>query len=152
RRIQVTAESVADTSAQLGTAASETGATVNQVTQAIQNVAAGAADSSRASSETTGAVAQLGSAIGGIARGAADQAAEVQAATETALQMTVGVERVACNARSVAEASVQTQAAAEDGRRAVDETISGMSRIEQGVGEAAGRVEELGKLGDRIGL
>ena len=151
-RIQVAAEGVAATSAELGTAATDTGSTVVQVTGAIQNVAAGAADSSRAASETTSAVAQLGQAIDGIARGAAEQAAQVQAASATARQMAAGVEQVAGNARSVAQASLETQAAAEDGRRAVDETIAGMARIERVVGEAAGRVEELGKLGDKIGL
>jgi len=150
-RIQTAANDVASTSGELGAAAAETGSAVQQVARAIESVAAGAADTSQGANETTAAVVQLGQAIDGIARGAGDQAEQVQSASTTAVEMAEGVTQVAASAQSVARATQETQAAARDGRRAVDETISGMSQIEAVVGEAAGRVHDLGKLGERIG-
>src|SRR5207245_2144249 len=55
------------------------------------------------------------------------------------------------NARTVAVASQQTRASAEHGAEAVRETVSGMAEIKHVVTEAASKVEELGKLGQRIG-
>ena len=94
---------------------------------------------------------QLGQAIDGIAQGASEQARQVQAVSATATQMAAGVEQVASNAQQVATASQQTKASAEQGARAVRETVDGMSEIKQVVAAAAGKVEELGKLGDKIG-
>jgi methyl-accepting chemotaxis protein len=149
--IQSAATGVAETSQQLGTAAGQTGAAVQQVSTAIQNVATGAQDTSASAQQTSSAVNQLGGAIDGIARGAAEQARQTQAASATATQMAAGVEQVAANAQSVATASVQTKAAAENGRRAVSETTAAMVDIQTVVDLAANKVQELGKLGERIG-
>jgi methyl-accepting chemotaxis protein len=51
----------------------------------------------------------------------------------------------------VAVASQQTKASAEHGSEAVRETVSGMAEIKTVVTEAAETVQELGKLGQRIG-
>lgn len=150
-RVQEVALGVAHSSADLGTATAQAGTTVQQFTQAIQNVAAGAQDTSRSAQETNDAVAQLGDAIDGIARGASDQARQVQAASATATQMAAGVEQVASNAHSVAAASEQTRASAEQGAAAVRETVTGMTDIREVVAQAAGKVQDLGKLGDKIG-
>ncbi|HEY3057536.1 MAG TPA: methyl-accepting chemotaxis protein [Chloroflexota bacterium] len=151
-QVQASAMSLADTSGQLGSAASQTGAAVQQVNQAIQNVATGAQDTSRSAQETSAAVGQLGQAIDGIARGASDQARQTQVASATAASMAAGVEQVAANARSVAAASEQTKASAEHGTRAVLETTTALADIKAVVETAASKVHELGKLGQRIGL
>src|SRR5207302_11184710 len=87
----------------------------------------------------------------GIARGASEQARQVQAASATATQMAAAVEQVADNANSVAAASQQTKAAAEQGAKAVGETVAGMAEIRTVVTDLAGKVQELGKLGAKIG-
>ncbi len=150
-QVQMSANNLAETSQQLGSAANQTGSAVQQVNQAVQNVASGAQDTSRSAQETNAAVAQLSQAIDGIARGAADQAKQVQGASATATQMASGVEQVAANANQVAAASEQTRAAAEHGAEAVQETVSGMAEIKDVVTRAAGKVEELGSLGEKIG-
>ena len=149
--VQTSANTLADTAQDLGSAADQTGAAVQQVTQAVQNVAAGASDTSRSAQETNVAVAQLGSAIDGIARGAAEQARQTQAASAVATQMAEGVEQVAANAQSVATASANTRRAAEHGQQAVAETTAAMTDIQAVVGQAAAKVQDLGKLGERIG-
>jgi methyl-accepting chemotaxis protein len=65
--------------------------------------------------------------------------------------MAAGVEQVAANAQAVAATSQQTKASAELGVQAVDQTMRGMHEIREVVATAASRVEELGKLGGRIG-
>ncbi|MFN8633626.1 MAG: methyl-accepting chemotaxis protein [Chloroflexota bacterium] len=150
-QVQAAVVGLAGTSCQLGQAANQTSGVVQQVSGAIQNVAAGAQDTSRSAVASNEAVGQLGQAIDGIARGATDQARQVQAVSATATQMAAGVEQVASNAQSVASASEQTRASAEQGARAVRETVEGMSEIKQVVAVAAGKVAELGKLGQKIG-
>jgi methyl-accepting chemotaxis protein len=65
--------------------------------------------------------------------------------------MAAGVETVARNAQGVTVSSQQAKVAAENGSRAVGETISGMAEIRLVVGKAAATVQELGKLGEKIG-
>jgi methyl-accepting chemotaxis protein len=150
-QVRSASDGLADSSSQLGTTAHQTGSAVEQVTTAIQNVAAGAQDTSRGAQETNTAVTQLAQAINGIARGASEQAQQVQAANDTAIQMASGVTQVAATAEQVATASHETRKAAEHGGIAVRETTAAMAEIQRVVGQAADTVEELGKLGEKIG-
>jgi methyl-accepting chemotaxis protein len=150
-QVKESAVGLAGTSDQLGQAAAQTSGVVQQVTQAVQNVAVGAQDTSRSAQASNEAVGQLGQAIDGIAKGASEQARQVQAVSATATQMAAGVEQVASNAQSVASASQQTRVSAESGARAVRETVDGMAEIKQVVATAAGKVQDLGKLGEKIG-
>jgi methyl-accepting chemotaxis protein len=150
-QVQESALSLADTSAQLGSAAAQTGSAVQQVTMAVQNVASGAQETSRSAQETTAAVGQLSQVIDGIARGATDQARQVQTTSTTATRMAAGIEQVAASATQMASASQQTRTAAEHGGQAVRETTAAMTEIQLVVGQAAGKVRELGTLGQKIG-
>jgi methyl-accepting chemotaxis protein len=150
-QVRSASDGLADSSSQLGTTARQTGSAVEQVTTAIQNVAAGAQDTSRGAQETNAAVTQLAQAIHGIARGASEQAQQVQAANDTAIQMASGVNQVAATAEQVASASHETRKAAEHGGSAVRETTAAMAEIQLVVGQASDTVEELGKLGEKIG-
>ena len=150
-QVRSASDGLADSSSQLGTTANQTGSAVEQVTTAIQNVAAGAQDTSRGAQETNAAVTQLAQAINGIARGASEQAQQVQAANDTAIQMASGVDQVAATAEQVASASDETRKAAEHGGSAVRETTAAMAEIQLVVGQASDTVEELGKLGEKIG-
>jgi methyl-accepting chemotaxis protein len=149
--VQTTAAGVAEASASVKAAAGQTDDAVRNVFQAVQTVAAGAQDTSRSAQETNMAVRQLTAAIDGIARGATDQANQVLAASTTASHMAEGVEHVATNANAVAASSQQAKASAQHGAQAVRETVAGMAEIKDVVTEAGARVEELGKLGDKIG-
>ncbi|MFN8557560.1 MAG: methyl-accepting chemotaxis protein [Dehalococcoidia bacterium] len=64
--------------------------------------------------------------------------------------MAGGVERVAENAAAAASAGEHTRTAAERGELAVRETMSGLAGVAEVV-TTAGRVEELGRLSERIG-
>jgi methyl-accepting chemotaxis protein len=149
--VQQSAEHMNETSDQLEDTARQTNQAVQQVTQATQNMAAGAQQTSAQAQNTNTTMAELGSAIDSIARGASQQAQQVQIASDTAAAMVAGVERVAATASTVAEASQQTRAAADHGARAVRETVAGMAEIQRVVSDAAEKVQELGRLGDKIG-
>jgi methyl-accepting chemotaxis protein len=150
-QVRFAANGLADSSNQLGMSTNQAGLAVQQVTMAMQNVATGAQDTSRGAQDTNAAVGQLAQAIHGIAQGASEQARQVQSANDSATQMASGVDQVATSAEQVASASDETRKAAQHGGLAVRETTAAMAEIQRVVGQAAGTVEDLGKLGDKIG-
>ncbi|MFN8634880.1 MAG: methyl-accepting chemotaxis protein [Chloroflexota bacterium] len=150
-QVTASADGVASASGQLGQAASQSSDVVQQVAQAMQSLASGSNDSSHTVQDTTEAILQLGQATDGIARGASEQARQVQAVSTTAARMADGVAQVAANAQRVADASLQAKVSAEMGAAAVRETVSSMGEIQQVVSRTADKVEELGKLGEKIG-
>jgi methyl-accepting chemotaxis protein len=150
-QVRGAATGLSGASEHLAHAATLTGEVVQEVVEANQQLTSGAVEMNSSANASNAAVAQLGDVITSIAVSAAEQARQVQIVSSTAAQMVVGVERVAANVQSVAETSRQTQDSAEMGARAVRETVEGMAEIKQVVTDASRKVEELGKLGDRIG-
>jgi methyl-accepting chemotaxis protein len=150
-QVRATADGVADSASQLGVASAQTSSAVQQVTQAIQNVASGAQETSHSAQQSNAAVEQLADVIDSVARGAQEQARQIQVASETTGQMANGITQVADNARTVAAASQQTRASAANGAQAVRDTVTGMQEITRVVSDAAQKVEELGRLGEKIG-
>jgi len=61
------------------------------------------------------------------------------------------VEQVAADARDVAQAGEATRASARHGADAVRQTVSGMLEIKGVVAAASAKVEDLGRLGEKIG-
>ncbi|MGE3268975.1 MAG: methyl-accepting chemotaxis protein, partial [Chloroflexota bacterium] len=149
--VQDAAVSVAESSDGLNQVAGQAGAVVRQVAGAVQHVADGSEETSRAARGSEQAVVQLTQAIDGIARGASSQAEQIQRVAETATAMAAGVDQVASDAREVAEAGEVTRTSAQHGAAAVRETVSGMQEIRGVVADAATKVEQLGKLGEKIG-
>jgi methyl-accepting chemotaxis protein len=151
RRVSETAESVNAASSQLSLHSSEAGAAVNQVTAAVQQMARGASDQADTAQQTSRSVEQLLDAIEQVARGAQEQARSVGGASEAAERMTADVEQVATNATAVVTTSRHTQSSAEEGARAVRQTVAEMVEIETVVSQASQKVEQLGRLGEKIG-
>lgn len=149
--VKGTAESLAKSSGQLQGAATQAGSVVQQVADAMQNMAGGSQEVSRSAQASNEAVGQLSLAIDSIARGADEQARQAQTASAAADQMAARVERVAGNANHLAAVGDQTKGAAEQGAKAVGETVTGMAEIKEVVLQAAAKVEDLGKLGEKIG-
>ncbi|MBV9894195.1 MAG: nitrate- and nitrite sensing domain-containing protein [Chloroflexi bacterium] len=150
--VQHVADDVADAAGQLGLGANQAGAAIQQVAIAAQSVAAGAQETSGSAQQTHSAMLQLGAAIDGIVRGSAEQADQVHSAGAVAVRLASDVEAVAVNAEEVAERSLQAKTSAEHGALSVRETSAAMVEIKAVVGQAASRVEQLGALGDRIGV
>jgi methyl-accepting chemotaxis protein len=149
--VRATAVVLAESSGDLGNAASQANDIVQQVSVAMRNIAAGAQQSANNSQETNAAVTLLGSAITNIVLTTDDQTERIIAANRTAADIADGVEQVAATTEQVAEASEATRASAEHGAQAVRDTVAGMIEIQIVVNQAAQTVGELGALGDRIG-
>jgi methyl-accepting chemotaxis protein len=149
--ISSSAVAVVESSQLLEAATRESDATIQQVTRAVQQVATGAAETSASAHETDISAGDLANGINTIAIGAAEQARQVHAASERAVRMADDVEHVAESARVVAASSEHTRNTARQGADAVNETVGSMREIHAVVSQAASRVEELGKLGGKIG-
>ncbi len=149
--VRTSSMGLAETCIELSATSGQAGLAAGQVAEGVDGMSKGLRQTRENARETADTVKQLNQAIDGIARGAADQARQVQGASATATQMATGVEQVAQSANAVATASQQTKAAAEHGAQAVQETVTSMAQIQQVVGDAAGRVQDLGKLGQKIG-
>ena len=150
-QVQVAAASMASGAEQLGEAADQSGSAVQQVTQAMEEIAASAMAQTESTQATGENVEQLLTVIEQVAQGAQEQTRILSDATSTALVLADGVDRVAAQAEAVAAESQRTQASAGEGATAVERTVQGMGEIRDVVAEAARRVEDLGKLGERIG-
>jgi methyl-accepting chemotaxis protein len=149
--VQDSAEGLTEMGQQLQGRAGQTGAAVHEVTRSSQQVARGAGEQAGMVYETSQLVDHLLVAIDRIAGGAQNQTRSVADASQTAEQMKDGIEQVAANAQQVAASAQQTQHSAEQGARAVAQTVSGMEQIQQVVSTVTSKVEELGRLGERIG-
>jgi methyl-accepting chemotaxis protein len=149
--VQSAADTVADTSRALSTATDETAGVVHQVAQAIGTVASGTAETAESTIASRSAVDQLAQTIDGIASSAQVEAQQVWGAARTAAEIADGIARVAESSQAVAAASHQTKASAEHGVQAVHETVAGMQQIKVVVTDATTKVEELGKLSEKIG-
>ncbi len=150
-RVGVAADGLAQTSRQLGTVADQVKDVVQQVAIAIQQIAVNAEDESAAAQASNASVARLNNSIEQVSRGASDQTRSVSEVSVTTERIATGVEQVAANANTLAAASQQTQESAEQGALAVRRTVSGMAEIHQVVSRASVKVEELGRLGEKIG-
>lgn len=149
--VKITAESLGGTASQLESAASQTGVAVHQVSAAMESMASGSQEVTRSAQMTRGAVDQLLRAIDTIASGANKQSRQVQAGAAAAAQMAARVEQVTDSVGSLSASSEKTHGSASHGAIAVQETVASMEEIKTVVLQAVERVEELGKLGDRIG-
>jgi methyl-accepting chemotaxis protein len=149
--IQRASEGVAGSSRGLGRTAEVAGSTVQHVTGSLQEVTGGVREQASNARATTRSVELLLGAIDQVARGAQEQARSVSEVTAVAEAMAAGADRVAENAEAVADASARAHTSAEAGASAVQRTVSGMHAIQAVVAQASARVEELGKLGEKIG-
>ena len=103
------------------------------------------------SESVASAASQISSTSQEMAAGAEQQNSQVGEVTSAVEEMTATVMETAQNASKVAEAARGAQNAAQEGQEAVEQMAAGMSKINEVVGEATGRVERLGDSSGRIG-
>jgi methyl-accepting chemotaxis protein len=149
--VRQAAESVARTSADLNSAASQSGNASSQIAQTISQVAAGAGEQARASSDTSNAAIELGAIIGQVGAGAAETSTKVDAASAALSQMASAISSASTASAEVGGVASDAASAAERGRLAVRQTVGEMARIKDAVEGAAVRVTELGAKSDQIG-
>ncbi|HLN60680.1 MAG TPA: methyl-accepting chemotaxis protein, partial [Symbiobacteriaceae bacterium] len=101
--------------------------------------------------QITATLQQQVQAIGQIAAGAEDQARETTHSFQLTREMTVALQEVAEYAAQVNESSEEAAARADNGARAVEQTLAGIGGLGEAVEEASTTVTQLGALSAQIG-
>ncbi|HCS38608.1 MAG TPA: hypothetical protein DIW44_03365 [Anaerolineaceae bacterium] len=135
----------------LANAASESSEAINQIARTIQQVASGINQQTESVNKTALSVEQMTRAIDGVAHGAQEQASATNQAAEITNQISNVINQVAGNAEAVVRESEQAAAAASEGSKTVTDTLNGMVRIKDKVGQSAAKVQEMGKRSSEIG-
>ena len=149
--VREAAQSVARTSGELTEAAHQSGLASTQIAQTINQVAAGAQDQASAASSTSNSMADLTRTIDEVETGAADTTRKVDASASAVSSLSTAIDAAGKASADVDKVSAQAAAAASEGLKAVQETVTGMGRIKAAVDASAARVTELGAKGDQIG-
>ena len=150
-QMQDASVSVARTSIDLAAAASQSGLASTQITQTINQVAAGAQDQASAASSTSNSMADLTRTIDEVETGAAETTRKVDASALAVSRLAAAIDAAGKASADVDKVSAKAAAAASEGLKAVQQTVTGMGRIKDAVDASAARVTELGAKGDRIG-
>ena len=149
--VQNTGAAVAAASATLETASDQAGQAVQQVSSTISNVGQAAQAQARSAQDGSQAVDQLSGAIDQVARGAQDQSRAAADARQSLEDLENTIHQVGTNAQQLADTAAAAQEAAAAGATRIQETIAGMTGLEQTVLASATKVEEVGRMGDQIG-
>lgn len=118
---------------------------------AIGQMASGAADQARVAGDVRGTMEQLQEAIAQIAAGAERSAGEVTRSADLLGHVASGIERVATGAQQVASDAQRAAGSAKTGSEAVERAVAGMERIRAAVGNAAAEMHNLAELSTQIG-
>ena len=135
--VSMSARQVQETSGGLAAATQQGGTASGEIAQASEKLAVGASDAS-------GTVESLAVGIAGIRKGSAAQREAVQAATDDLASANEAIEGVAASAHGMANV-------AEEGNRAVAQTIEAMNRVRLQVQTSSTKVRELDEKGKQIG-
>ncbi|HYF93247.1 MAG TPA: methyl-accepting chemotaxis protein [Symbiobacteriaceae bacterium] len=150
-RVTGSAHTVDESVRQLSEQTGQITTVISEVARAAGDVAGVTANQSRAVEEATEMVQQLRDAIAQIAAGACDQAANTQGSVDAVRSMVATIEHVVEKAGQVAVASGKATASATEGRRVVQETVDGISRVRNMVLDTAEQLHHLGQLSGQIG-
>ena len=148
--VKESADSLGTVSAQLASAADQSGQAINQISATIQQVAKGTAQQSESVNTTATSVEQMSRAIDGVARGAQDQTQAVAKAAQVTSQINTSIQQLSANAQSVARDSAEAARYSHE-ISAIVETILGMEAIRTQVNLSANKVGEMGSLSKQIG-
>ncbi|HZP83522.1 MAG TPA: methyl-accepting chemotaxis protein [Chthonomonadaceae bacterium] len=158
-------DTVAATSTQLSSSAEQTGQAANDIARTIQEVAnaahqsaqtstemaQGSEQQARAATEAAGAMERLQASITQVQAGSQQQKAAAAQADEGMALAAQAVAEVARSAQQMAQTAQQAATVAQTGGKAVEATITSMSRIQEQVEASAAQVKELGQKGQEIG-
>jgi methyl-accepting chemotaxis protein len=143
RAIQEASGALTESSDAVATAA-------NGASEGAGQVAEGSSDQALSAAEAGRTMGEFHMTISQIAAGAEDSASEVQRASEMLSAVVNDIDAMASRAATVAQAAGNSADSARHGAAVVTNTIGGMERIRQRVGEAAGEIRGLSQLSTQI--
>lgn len=151
KTIANTSREVAENSYNLSISSTEAATSVQQIAQSLEQVAEGTFTQNKNTADTVVAMNQLQGAIDQIARGAQEQAQAVNRTGDSIGKMSKLSDAVKDSSVLLAQMADSTASAAENGRGAVKEVVSGMERINSATTDVALKVDELGNYSGEIG-
>ncbi|MFZ5814044.1 MAG: methyl-accepting chemotaxis protein [Bacillota bacterium] len=149
--IAASTQAVLAASQQLANASHESAQSAQEAANAMTEVAEGTTRQAASAEEVHRSIAEMQATIQQIAAGAGRSSEETQQAAERLRRAAEALGRVAEETQSVAAEAAQTAEVAQVGAEVVDQTVHGMVRIEQVVGESEARILELEKSSAQIG-
>jgi methyl-accepting chemotaxis protein len=150
-QVSQNASSLSAASAQLSSAATQSGQATNQIAITVQQIAKGTSEQSNSISKTVAAVEQTNQAIDGLAKGAQEQSKSVSIASNITSEINIAIQQVTESITSVSTDSSSATEAARQGSTMVDQTLQGMQSIKAKVGVSSDKVQEMGKRSEEIG-
>lgn len=150
-QFKASANTLADASKQLSSAAEQAGHATQGIASTSQQVAKGAGDQAQNVQSTTVSVEQLSKAIDQIAQGAQEQAKGTHQAANIVNKVSTASAQVASSSQAAAEGSKEAAAAAGNGAEMVNKTVEGMQKIMAAMGVASKKVTDLGERSNEIG-
>lgn len=137
---------------QLAATADQAGQATSQIAATIQQVAQGASEQTQSVTQTVATIEQMTRAIDGLAQGAQEQARAITQFTRISAQTTTAFQQVNLNAQIGAKSAAEAAQTARGGASTVQETIKGMEAIKAKVGLSAQKVQEMGHRSEQIGM
>ncbi|HEX2988982.1 MAG TPA: cache domain-containing protein, partial [Chloroflexota bacterium] len=151
-RVQSSVETLACSSTELGTTASQTGAALQETESTIQGMARGSQEQSEATEITSANMVQLSRAIDQIATGSQEQARSIEKTSASVAQLNLSIARVAGASEEVSLATQQARAAAASGADSVGKSVKGMQAVQASTTDVAARIAKLGSNSSQIGV
>jgi methyl-accepting chemotaxis protein len=151
-QVSINAVNLGTASGQLANAADQSGQAANQIATTIQQVAQGTGQQTESVTRTAASVEQLSRAIDGVAMGAQQQANAVGKAANITNHITGVIQQVLVSAKAQAQGAAEATQITNAGAKTIEETVSGMGRIKTQVAVSAGKVQDLGRRSDEIGV
>ncbi len=124
---------------------------VTQLANVIQQVATSTQTEAQSISTMMHSNIALVQAIDNVTRGAQEQAVAIQRILHLINGISIDIQSVTDQARTAAQKSQTACGVAQQGGQTVDQTIQGMSRIQEKVNLSASRVREMGQRSEQIG-
>lgn len=150
-KINSTGQTVAAGSVKLSASAGNASKAIIQVAKAIGEVAEGSGRQAKSAAEASLVMEEAVKAVGQVAAGAQEQNRNVLETSALVDDMVHKIDKMAEAMDMVKQVSQQNGVVAEDGGKAVGETVQGMLRVKEAVFETAREINRLGEHSQRIG-
>lgn len=145
------AATVAETSGTLHEITEESAQAIEQISHAMQQLAANTDEQSMSMSETSASLAQLNAAISQVAKGAESQVESVRQASGIMMDMQKSLDEAMNGLGKVGSACKRSAASASKGEGAIANVITGMHRIKRAADATATTIRDLDGYSHDIG-
>ena len=135
----------------LSTSSEETSSSILEMVATMEEVSKHTDSLFQSVEETANATTEMVASINEVDRNMDQLANFVSETSASMIEMDATINEVEKNAQQSYEFSVEASKSAEEGMKAVQETMAGMSRIQKAVGEAEGVIGRLGSKSEEIG-